>query len=224
MSSLLDSNINIAFEEYTEEHAPIIGEFYGIVAINTTGLHVEYGDKIIEIGVTVLDAAYNIVEQQHTLVDPEITIAESPYHNITNKMLEDAPTFNEINAEFLTLIHNKLLVMYPTSFTAGFINNVISGKPITDNNVLNLFDYARLYAPSLDNHRLPTVLKHYGLEFDDLKPVKNKMDALHALLKKVFPTHENTKAIASETHVSYFNPASEGYSPIFALWKPNPKV
>lgn len=220
MSNVLEGNLNIAFDDYSEDYAPIIGEFYGIVSINTTGLYPAQGDKIIEVGVTVLDSAYSIVEQYHTLVNPGFKINNSVHHDITNSMLKDAPMFDEINAELLALMHNKLLVMYPTDFVAGFMNNSITGRPVTDNNVLNLHNYAKVYNPGLFDYKLSTVLTHYGVEFNDLKHVKNKMDALHGLLNKIFPTHENTKAIASETHVVYFNPESEGYSPIYALWKP----
>lgn len=218
----MESNINISVDDYNETFAPIIADQYAIVALNTTGVNPYEGHRIIEIGVTVLDAAYNTVEHHETMVNPGFSIKDSAYHNITSGLLTNAPKFDDINSEVLALLNNKLLVTFPADFICSFLNNEMTGKNITKNNALDLCLFAKYYKPDLDNHRLDTVMSEYGIFFDDLKNITNKSSALQSLLKAMMPTHENTVSVASENHVAYFNPTSVGYTPLFVMWEPKP--
>jgi len=220
MPTVIDNgNVNIALEDYSIDDAPIVGEFYAIVAVNTEK-PLYLGGRIVEIGATIIDAAYNIVEQHHTFINPQVKKIHTNLPHVTKQVLEDAPTLKEANAELLSLLHNKLLVMFPSNPTITALNTEISGTEITPNNVLDLHGYAQMYHQELQQFDLKTVLNQYDYTVDEIFTVKQQMDAMHALLERMFPTHENTKLIASETHVAYFNPSSEGYVPLYALWKP----
>ena len=194
-------------------HNDGVDNFYAIVCVNTTGGNLIQGDRIIETAVIVLDSNYDIVEKQSTLVNPGRKIVPSPYHDITNSMVENAPTFEEINTELLTLLHNKVLVVYPYHSTVPFLNNQIVGKQVAENNVLNVQNYVTFLYPELrNNHTFTDVLKFFNIPHGDTRPALNKAEALHKLVTTVDPV--------DTTNVAYFNPDSVGYQPFFAFWTP----
>lgn len=127
--------------------------------------------RITEIGAfRVTDG--EIREKYHTLVNPETPIPEfiSQLTGITDAMVADAPTFNDIIGDFLGFIGDSVLVAHNSQFDMRFLNHEI-GLVHEDYKVANpnlcTVQLSRKLVPNIENHRLNTVAAHYSI------PLKN---------------------------------------------------
>ena len=98
---------------------------YIILDTETTGLHVNEGHKVIEIGAVVLNDRQKSEEYFHTYLNPFRLIDEeaTQVHGITNEDLNDQPPFEQVAEEFLEFIDGAMLVIHNAQFDVGFLNN-----------------------------------------------------------------------------------------------------
>ena len=98
---------------------------YIILDTETTGLEVNQGHRVIEIGAVLLNDRKKSEEHFHTYLNPARLIDEeaSKVHGITNSDLEDKPFFDEIAEEFINFIEGSTLVIHNAPFDIGFLNN-----------------------------------------------------------------------------------------------------
>ena len=96
-----------------------------ILDTETTGLEVQQGHRIIEIGAVLLNDRKKSEEHFHTYLNPSRLIDEeaSKVHGIMNEDLLDKPFFDEVAEEFLEFIDGSTLVIHNAAFDVGFINN-----------------------------------------------------------------------------------------------------
>ncbi len=96
-----------------------------VLDTETTGLEVEQGHRIIEIGALLLEDRKKTDNHFHVYLNPERLIDEEAQkvHGISNKDLEDKPKFSEIADEFLEFIQNSTLIIHNAPFDLGFLNN-----------------------------------------------------------------------------------------------------
>ena len=101
---------------------------YIILDTETTGLEVEQGHRVIEIGAVLLNDRKKSEEHFHSYLNPERLIDEeaSKVHGISNQDLEDKPLFQEIAEEFLEFIQGSTLVIHNADFDVGFLNNELN--------------------------------------------------------------------------------------------------
>lgn len=98
---------------------------YIILDTETTGLEVQQGHRIIEIGAVLLNDRKKSEEHFHTYLNPSRLIDEeaSKVHGIINEDLIDKPYFEDIAEEFLEFIDGSTLVIHNAAFDVGFLNN-----------------------------------------------------------------------------------------------------
>jgi DNA polymerase-3 subunit epsilon len=96
-----------------------------ILDTETTGLEVQRGHRIIEIGAVLLNDRKKSEEHFHTYLNPSRLIDEeaSKVHGIMNEDLQDKPYFEEVAEEFLEFVDGSTLVIHNAAFDVGFINN-----------------------------------------------------------------------------------------------------
>ncbi len=101
---------------------------YIILDTETTGLEVEQGHRVIEIGAVLLNDRKKSEEHFHSYLNPERLIDEeaTKVHGISNQDLEDKPLFQEIAEEFLEFIQGSTLVIHNANFDVGFLNNELN--------------------------------------------------------------------------------------------------
>lgn len=96
-----------------------------VLDTETTGLDVNDGHRIIELGcVEIIDR--NITSNRfHQYINPKRAIDEGAQivHGITNEMLENKPEFSSIIDEFLSFIENSTLVIHNAPFDLGFLSS-----------------------------------------------------------------------------------------------------
>ena len=98
---------------------------YIILDTETTGLEVNQGHRVIEIGAVLLNDRKKSEEHFHSYLNPARLIDDeaSKVHGITNSDLEDKPFFDEIAEEFINFIEGSTLVIHNAPFDIGFLNN-----------------------------------------------------------------------------------------------------
>ena len=96
-----------------------------VLDTETTGLDVDSGHKIIEIGcIEIIDR--NITDNSfHRYINPQRLIDEKAYevHGISNEDLKDKPIFGDIIDEFALYISDSPLIIHNAPFDLGFLKS-----------------------------------------------------------------------------------------------------
>ncbi len=94
-----------------------------VIDIETTGVNPK-NDRILEIGIIEIED-WKIINEFSTLLNPKVRISKNAYkvHKISEKMLVDAPTFEEISSFIREKLNGSLVVGYKClKFDLTFIN------------------------------------------------------------------------------------------------------
>ena len=96
-----------------------------ILDTETTGLEVEKGHRIIEIGCVELVNRRRTGNTFHRYLNPDRPIDEAAaeVHGITADMLADKPRFGDVAEELLEFVVGAELVIHNAEFDAGFLDN-----------------------------------------------------------------------------------------------------
>lgn len=131
----------------------------------TTGIKAEK-DRIIEL------AAYDPVEDRSfcMFVNPGTPIPKeaSAIHNITDEMVQDAPSFEEVGQAFVKFCpENTVLIAHNNDgFDRHFIRCEFErcNLPLPEWDYLDTLKWARRYRPDLPRHSLQHLREAYGIE------------------------------------------------------------
>jgi DNA polymerase-3 subunit alpha (Gram-positive type) len=128
----------------------------------TTGVNPKK-DRIVELA-AVRYRDGKILEEKTWLINPQRKI---PYwaqrvHGISEKMVEDAPTFAEIYPEFLEFAGDAVLVAHNASFDITFLNKESARAQLAPppNVVIDSLRLFRQWFPKLKSHSLSSVADH----------------------------------------------------------------
>tara|TARA_B110001450_G_scaffold213799_1_gene206310 strand:- start:1771 stop:2442 length:672 start_codon:yes stop_codon:yes gene_type:complete len=119
-----------------------------ILDTETTGLSVQDGHRIVEIGCIELDNLIPTQNRFHCYLNPERKVSERALgiHGYTDEFLSTQKKFSEIVDEFLNFIENKRLVIHNAEFDLSHLNNELSllGKTKLDSeNAIDTLALAR---------------------------------------------------------------------------------
>lgn len=137
-----------------------------VVDVETTGAKTPPG-RITEIGAYRV-SQNRIVAEFQTLVNPQTNIPPFIVHltGITEKMVKDAPVFNEVVPEWLRFIGDAVLVAHNALFDVRFINHEIArvfpGRRMVNPHLCTVL-LSRGLIPELQNHRLHTLAEHFAI-------------------------------------------------------------
>lgn len=139
---------------------------YIIFDIETTGLDSSY-DEIIEIG-AIKVKNNKIVSKFNSLVKPKNEIDEyiTELTGITNEMVKDAPTIEEILPDFMNYIGNDILIGHNVNFDINFIyDNLYRNKfDVLTNDFIDTMRISRKLLPELPHHRLIDLAKYFKID------------------------------------------------------------
>ena len=96
-----------------------------ILDTETTGISVESGHRVIEIGmVEIIDRRLTGNDFQ-AYINPERKIdpATIPIHGLTDEFISDKPLFKDLASDFLSYIQDSEVIMHNAPFDSSFINN-----------------------------------------------------------------------------------------------------
>ena len=136
----------------------------------TTGLHFEQGDKIIEIGAVKIKDG-KIIEKFMTYVNPEkpIPAESSAISGIVDSDVQDAPIDSEALQDFYKFTRGAILTGYNIlNFDNVFLRG--QGKACRwnfDNESEDVYHYAQKYIHGVKNYKLGTIAAKLGVTLDN---------------------------------------------------------
>ena len=96
-----------------------------VLDTETTGLDVNDGDRIVEIGIIELENHIQTGKSFHYYLNPERPSNPQALkiHGLTSEFLKDKPKFIDIVDEFINFISDSNIIIHNASFDVGFINS-----------------------------------------------------------------------------------------------------
>ena len=118
-----------------------------VLDTETTGISVQEGHRIVEIGCIELENLIPTKNKFHCYLNPERKVSEKALkvHGYTDDFLSSQKKFNEIGDQFLEFISNKRLVIHNAEFDLAHLNNELKlfGKKKIDNIIVDTLVIAR---------------------------------------------------------------------------------
>ena len=95
-----------------------------VLDTETTGLEVEQGHRIIEVGAVTLEDRKRTDLHFHSYLNPQRSIDEEAekVHGLSMERLANEPEFSEIAESFLEFVEGNVLVIHNAGFDLGFLN------------------------------------------------------------------------------------------------------
>ena len=140
---------------------------YCVLDLETTSIFVTSAE-IVEISVIKVRGG-NVVAEFSRLVNPacKIPAEATAVNNITDDMVKDEPMLKDVIDDFLAFVGDDVILGYNN---AGFDMNLMYDKVMLlrgkafGNDYIDLMYAARRTLPDLENHKLETLSKYYGLD------------------------------------------------------------
>ncbi len=164
----------------------LLDQTFVVFDLETTGLS-NYFDEIIEFGAVKIKN-YAEIDRLQMFIKPKKSIPHfiESKTNITNDMVKNAKTFEEVVDEILNWISDSVLVAHNASFDYGFLNESllkIGRKPL-QNTVIDTLDLARAMHSDRRSYRLGNIARMYKITYDE--DVAHRADYDAQVLSDVF--------------------------------------
>ena len=168
---------------------------YVVFDLETTGTSF-YKDNVVEISaIKMLDG--KVREEFSSLINPgrSIPYYASQVNGITDDMVAEAPTFDEVLIDFIEFAGNLPLVGHNIhAFDMKFINRDCKKfyGAVPDNDYVDTLKIARKMLPQLSHHTLTDLADYYGIStagahraLNDCKMNQRVYEELGKLMKNV---------------------------------------
>ena len=147
--------------------APVLRGPVACIDLETTG-GTSAHHRIIEVGIVLLDGGA-VVEEWSSLVNPGTRIPASieAFTGISNAMVADAPSFEDIRAELRRRLDARLFVAHNARFDYGFVRNEFrrTGERFSAP-VLCTVRLSRALFREHSRHNLDTLIERWSLRCD----------------------------------------------------------
>ena len=159
-----------------------------VLDTETTGLSVEEGHRIVEIGCVELNDLIPTSNKFHYFLNPGKKVSKEALkiHGYTDDFLSDKKKFKEIVHEFLEFIKGKRLIIHNAEFDLSHLNNeleLIGKNKIEKQNIVDTLELARNKFPG-SGISLDALCKRYRI--DNSKREKHTALIDCELLTKVY--------------------------------------
>ena len=118
-----------------------------VLDTETTGISVEEGHRIVEIGCIELDNLIPTKNKFHCYLNPERKVSEKALeiHGYTDEFLADKKKFKQVMGDFLAFIENKRLIIHNAEFDLAHLNNelLLNGEKKIGNEIIDTLILAR---------------------------------------------------------------------------------
>ena len=177
---------------------------YAVLDFETTGF--SRHDRVIEIGVVLLDTNCRAERTWQTLVQPNRGFDNSDVHGITPTNLVGAPTFEHVARRFAEVLNGRVIVAHNASFEYKFLTNEFGrlGIELADGNwLLDTMVLARQFMPG-QPVSLKNVLSIMGIENRAAHTALADAEATAAVLQRFVQARPD---IVDYAESLYFAPA-----------------
>lgn len=94
---------------------------YAVIDFETTGFSPQRGDRVIEVGIVLLDPDGGVEHEWTTLVNPQRDVGATHVHGIRASDVVDAPTFGDIAGHVVSLLGGRTVVAHNQAFDVRFL-------------------------------------------------------------------------------------------------------
>jgi len=158
-----------------------------VLDTETTGISVEEGHRIVEIGCIELDNLIPTKRKFHCYLNPERKVSEKAFevHGYSDDFLSKQKKFKVIVDEFLNFIDGKRLIIHNAAFDLAHLNHELEiiGKDKINNQIIDTLSLARDKFPG-SSISLDALCKKYRI--DNSKRVQHTALIDCDLLAKVY--------------------------------------
>lgn len=151
-------------------------QYYAVVDLETTGSSFKDGDRIIQIGIALIQNG-QIVQSYETKVNPGKKISPTIQHitGITNQMVANAPYFEDIAGYVYPLLEGCIFVAHNILFDYRFMSDEFerAGLPPLKLKAIDTVQLSQILLPSSPTFSLGELAETMGIRLD------NPHDALH---------------------------------------------
>lgn len=177
----------------------MIYDNYAILDVETTGSTAAH-DRIIEIGIMRIEKN-KIVGKLDTLLNPEIPI--SPFienlTGISDKDLENAPTFHDIKSDLADLLEGAIFVAHNARFDYSFLRHEFKRIGITyQAKQLCSVKLSRHLFPNFSHHNLDSIIERFEISCKRRHRAMDDAFVIWEFLQKIeesLPSEKIEKAI-----------------------------
>ena len=139
-----------------------------VLDTETTGLSVNDGHRIVEIGCIELENLIPTKNQFHCYLNPQRKVSERALevHGYTDEFLSTKNFFSEVVDDFLKFIENKNLIIHNAEFDLSHLNNeltLLGKKKLSSENVTDTLALARNKFPGSPTS-LDALCKRYRID------------------------------------------------------------
>tara|TARA_B100001059_G_C17684585_1_gene501602 strand:- start:12 stop:674 length:663 start_codon:yes stop_codon:yes gene_type:complete len=138
-----------------------------VLDTETTGISVQDGHRIVEIGCIELDNLVPTQRKFHCYLNPERKVSEKALqvHGYTDEFLSTQKKFKELVEEFLNFIDGKRLIIHNAEFDISHLNHELNlvGKDKIKNEVIDTLVLARDKFPG-SSISLDALCKRYRID------------------------------------------------------------
>ncbi|WP_460800811.1 exonuclease domain-containing protein [Microbacterium sp. GXF6406] len=101
---------------------------YAVIDLETTGFSPGRGDRIVEIGVVLVDEDGGIEGEWTTLVNPQRDVGPTHVHGIRASDVVDAPLFSDIAGHMVGMLSGRVVAAHNQAFDLRFLRAELDGS------------------------------------------------------------------------------------------------
>lgn len=171
---------------------------YAVIDLETTGFG-KY-DRVLEIGVVLLDPHLAEERRWRTLVQPMRDIPNSEVHGITATDLVDAPTFDQVAEEFCAVVGSRTPVAHNAPFEKRFLSAEFDRAEMPDTLPEQWVDTMKLAREYVGVGKLNEACKFAGIRNERAHSALGDAAATAELLRYFHRQHGWHSRIGQLTH------------------------
>lgn len=167
---------------------------YTIIDFETTGNSPKNGDRIIQIGMAIVEDG-TIVDRYSSFVNPEqpIPLFIQQLTGITDDDLKDAPLFEEVAPELLKRLNGAYFVAHNVRFDLNFMNAQLdaSGYEPFSGPMIDTVELARILLPTAEAYKLSWLAEFLNFKHDNPHQADSDAEVTAELLLYLFDKLES---------------------------------
>ncbi len=148
-----------------------LNTIYAVVDLETTGSSFRKGNRIIQIGITMIQND-TIYEEYDFVVNPGMHIPPliEKLTGITNQAVKDAPYFEDIASYVFNLLEGCVFVAHNIGFDYHFLNESFRAAGLSEMSIkgIDTVELSKILFPTLKSYRLSDLSVLFGFEHQNV--------------------------------------------------------
>ncbi len=168
---------------------------FAVVDVETTGLSLQR-DRVLQVGVVVVDAVGNVLTRWESLVRPRnrwfFRVGPTELHGIRRRDVRGAPSLDTVMRHLATDLESAIFVAHNASFDVGFLRKAAAETDVhlPVEGVLCTLALSRALDPERTvSHRLGAICERYGVTLVRPHDALADADATAAVLRPLLEAH-----------------------------------